>query len=136
MRAYVSARQCGLCLVLSKETRATTTGCRVDGAMGTPIGAGLAPRWVALPPPGRGSCVPAGVGQMLASEHGRPFEAQSGKIVQRTVERSFAWLAHWGGLARDRGGRLDVSAARLALVGIISGFEALLNPMPVRAPAR
>ena len=52
------------------------------------------------------------------------------------VERSFGWLSHWGGLARDRAGRLDVSAARLALVGILSGFEALLNPMPVRAPAQ
>ena len=52
------------------------------------------------------------------------------------VERSFGWLSHWGGLARDRAGRLDVWAARLALVGILSGFEALLNPMPVRAPAR
>jgi transposase len=52
------------------------------------------------------------------------------------VERSFGWLSHWGGLAKDRGGRLDVSAARLAFVGIISGFEALLNPMPIRAPAR
>jgi putative transposase len=52
------------------------------------------------------------------------------------VERSFGWLSHWGGLARDRGGRLDVSAARPAVVGILSGFEALLNPMPIRAPAR
>ena len=52
------------------------------------------------------------------------------------VERSFGWLSHWGGLARDRAGRLDVSAARLALVGVLSGFEALLNPMPVRAPAQ
>ena len=51
------------------------------------------------------------------------------------VERSFGWLSHWGGLARDRAGRLDVSAARLALVGILSGFEALLNPMPLRARA-
>src|SRR3954453_21827650 len=34
------------------------------------------------------------------------------------VERSFGWLSHWGGLARDRAGRLDVSAARLAVVGI------------------
>ena len=47
------------------------------------------------------------------------------------VERSFGWLSHWGGLTRDRAGRLDVSAARLACVGILSGFEALLNPMPV-----
>src|SRR3954468_12698552 len=52
------------------------------------------------------------------------------------VERSFGWLSDWGGLAKDRGGRLDVSAARLAFVGIISGFEALLNPTPIRAPAR
>jgi putative transposase len=52
------------------------------------------------------------------------------------VERSVGWLSHRGGLARDRAGRLDVSAARLAVVGILSGFEALLNPMPIRAPAR
>src|SRR3954468_3622788 len=52
------------------------------------------------------------------------------------VERSFGWLSHWGGRARARAGRLDVSAARLALVGVLSGFEALLNPMPVRAPAQ
>ena len=52
------------------------------------------------------------------------------------VERSFGWLSHWGGLARDRAGRLDVSAARLASVGVLSGFEALLNPRPVRAPAQ
>src|SRR4051794_13973882 len=58
-------------------------------------------------------------------------------LARRWVaERSFGWLSHWGGLARNRAGRLDVSAARLALVGILSGFEALLNPMPIRAPAR
>jgi putative transposase len=51
---------------------------------------------------------------------------------RRVVERSFGWLSHRGGLARERAGRLDVSAARLAAVGILSGFEALLNPMPVR----
>jgi putative transposase len=51
---------------------------------------------------------------------------------RRVVERSFGWPSHWGGLARDRAGRLDVSAARLACVGILSGFEALLNPMPIR----
>src|SRR4051812_26398841 len=55
---------------------------------------------------------------------------------RRVVERSFGWLSHSGGLARDRAGRLDISAARLALVGVLSGFEALLNPRPVRAPAQ
>ena len=48
------------------------------------------------------------------------------------VERTFGWLSHWGGLAKDRAGRLDVSAARIAFAGVLSGFEALLNPMPVR----
>jgi putative transposase len=48
------------------------------------------------------------------------------------VERSFGWLSHWGGLLRDRAGRLDVSAARLAFAATLSGVEALLNPLPVR----
>jgi transposase len=52
------------------------------------------------------------------------------------VERSFGWLSHWGGLAKDRAGRLDVSAARLACACVLSGFEALLNPMPIRAHAK
>jgi len=51
------------------------------------------------------------------------------------VERSFGWLAHWGGLLRDRAGRLDVSAARIAFAAVLSGVEALLNPMPIRAAA-
>ena len=51
------------------------------------------------------------------------------------VERSFGWLAHWGGLLRDRAGRLDVSAARIAFAASLSGIEALLNPLPVRNAA-
>jgi transposase len=52
------------------------------------------------------------------------------------VERSFGWLSHWAGLARDRAGRLDVSAARVASACVLSGFEALLNPRPIHGPAR
>ena len=48
------------------------------------------------------------------------------------VERSFGWLSHWGGLAKDRAGRLDVSAGRLALTAVLSGVEALLDPLPMR----
>ena len=51
------------------------------------------------------------------------------------VERTFGWLAHWGGLLRDRAGRLDVSAARLAYTAILTGLEALINPAPVQAQA-
>src|SRR3712207_268209 len=50
------------------------------------------------------------------------------------VERSFGWLSPWNGLAKDRAGRPDVSAARLAFACVLSGVEALLNPMPIRAP--
>src|SRR5690349_23350788 len=118
MRAYVSARQCGPCLVLSKETRATTTGRCVDGAMGTPVGAGLATEWRVLPRPGRGSRVPAGVGQMLASEHGRPLKAQPGNIVQRAVERTFAWLGRCRRLAKDFE-NLAVNALAFLCLGMI-----------------
>ena len=52
------------------------------------------------------------------------------------VERSFGWLVQWGGLLRDRAGRLDVSAARLARVAVLSGVEALINPMPVHAKVK
>lgn len=51
------------------------------------------------------------------------------------VERSFGWLVHWGGLLRDRAGRLDVSAARLACAAVLSGVQALINPKPIRAAA-
>lgn len=48
------------------------------------------------------------------------------------VERSFGGLAHWGGLLRERAGRLDVSAARLACTAVLSGFQALFNPKPIQ----
>src|ERR671916_1363381 len=51
------------------------------------------------------------------------------------VERSFGWLVHWGGLLRDRAGRLDVSVARVAFAAVLSGVEALINPMPIQAAA-
>lgn len=60
------------------------------------------------------------------------FVALQGRWI---VERTFGWLAHWGGLLRERAGRLDVSAARLAYTAILSGLEALINPAPVQAQA-
>jgi putative transposase len=68
----------------------------------------------------------------------RPEGAKGFVVVERrwVVERSFGWLAHWAGLARDRAGRLDVSAGRVALAFSLAGVEALINPMPVHANAR
>jgi transposase len=63
---------------------------------------------------------------------------QTGFVVlarRWVVERSFGWLAHWGGRLRDRAGRLDVSAGRLAFVTALSGAQALLNPKPIRTAA-
>lgn len=51
------------------------------------------------------------------------------------VERSFGWLVHWGGLLRDRAGRLDVSTARLACTAVLASVEALINPAPAQAQA-
>ncbi len=64
--------------------------------------------------------------------------AQKGFVVLErrwVVERSFGWLAHWGGLLRGRAGRLDISAACIAGAAVLSGVEALLNPMPIQATA-
>src|SRR5215211_7783605 len=64
--------------------------------------------------------------------------AQKGFVVLErrwVVERSFGWLVHWGGLLRDRAGRLDVSAARVAFAAVLSGVEALINPKPIQAAA-
>ena len=61
--------------------------------------------------------------------------ARKGFVVQErrwVVDRSFGWLAHWSGLLRDRAGRLDVSAARVAFAATGSGVEALINSMPHR----
>jgi transposase len=79
--------------------------------------------------------------QEWSNRHGRRHRvverdpAQKGFVVLEgrwVVERSFGWLVHWGGLLRDRAGRLDVSAARIAFAAILSGLEALLNPMPIQ----
>jgi putative transposase len=51
------------------------------------------------------------------------------------VERTFGWLSHWNGLGRDRAGRLDVSARRIALAAAFAGVEAITNPMPLHAAA-
>jgi putative transposase len=41
------------------------------------------------------------------------------------AERSFGWLTHWGGLLRDRAGRLDVAAACTA---VLAATETPVNP--------
>lgn len=71
----------------------------------------------------------------------RVVERASGQkgfvVLERrwVVERTFGWLAHWGGLLRDRAGRLDVSTARIACANVLSSVEALINPAPARVQA-
>ena len=49
------------------------------------------------------------------------------------VERSLGAFTHWGGLLRDRAGRIDVSAARIACVAVMAAVQAIINPMPTKA---
>lgn len=44
------------------------------------------------------------------------------------MERTFGWLSHWGGLHRERAGRLDVATGRLACVASLMAASALNNP--------
>ena len=43
------------------------------------------------------------------------------------VERSFGWLAHWGGLLRDRAGRLDVTGSRVEMGSRRVSAKAVMN---------
>ena len=87
IRAYVSAKHCELSLVLSKEIRATTIGSCVDRTMGISAGAGPGTGWWMLPRLGQEARVPEGPGQRLASDHRRPLEAETGKIVRASMIR-------------------------------------------------
>jgi transposase len=60
----------------------------------------------------------------------RPTDQKGFAVLPRRwiVERSFGWLTHWGGLLRDRAGRLDVAAARIACTAVLATTEALINP--------
>ena len=70
IRAYVSAKHCGLSLVLSKQIHATTIGSCVDSTMGISADAGPGTGWWMLPQLGQGARVAAGLGQRLARDHG------------------------------------------------------------------
>lgn len=48
------------------------------------------------------------------------------------VERSLGAFTHWGGLLRDRAGRIEVSAARVACVAAMAAVQAIINPMPIK----
>jgi putative transposase len=60
----------------------------------------------------------------------RPPNQKGFAVIPRrwVVERSFGWLTHWGGLLRDRAGRLDVAAARITCAAVLAATEALINP--------
>jgi putative transposase len=75
--------------------------------------------------------------RLWSNLHGRRHEivpripGQKGFAVlprRWVIERSFGWLTHWGGLLRDRAGRLDVAAARIACAAVLAATEALINP--------
>ncbi|SFM66904.1 hypothetical protein SAMN05192568_104441 [Methylobacterium pseudosasicola] len=46
---------------------------------------------------------------------------------RRVVERTFGWLGRWGGLLRERAGRLDVATSRLARLASLMAARALNN---------
>ena len=60
----------------------------------------------------------------------RPPGQKGFEVLPRrwVVERSFGWLTHRGCLLRDRAGRLDVAATRIACTAVLAATEALINP--------
>lgn len=56
---------------------------------------------------------------------------QKGFVVLKrrwVVERTLGWLSHWGGVLRERAGRLDVATGRLTFVASLMALTALGNP--------
>ncbi|MBX6373094.1 MAG: hypothetical protein IRZ13_02525 [Acetobacteraceae bacterium] len=64
------------------------------------------------------------------SSPARPPDQKGFAVLPRRwiVARSFGWLTHWGGVLRDRAGRLDGAAARIACTALLATAEALINP--------
>jgi putative transposase len=50
------------------------------------------------------------------------------EMANMRVERTFGWISHWGGVLRERAGRLDVATGRLACVASLLAAGALNNP--------
>jgi hypothetical protein len=50
------------------------------------------------------------------------------EMANMRVERTFGWISHWGGVLRERAGRLDVATGRLACVASFLAAGALNNP--------
>lgn len=56
----------------------------------------------------------------------RKDSEQKGFVVLKRrwlVERTFGWLSYWGGLLRERAGRLGIAAGRLACVACLRGRQ-------------
>jgi hypothetical protein len=68
-----------------------------------------------LQQPSRAISVPPRTGQLPPGDHRRPRETETGNIVRRSVERSFAWMARCRRFARDHE-RLPDTLAGLHLV--------------------
>ena len=75
---------------------------------------------------------PSGFGRpMVLSRAVEKDPDQKGFVVLErrwVVERTFGWISHWGGLNRERAGRLDVATSRLACVASLMAANALNNP--------
>ena len=91
--------------------------------MGTSAGANRAAGRMPLQP-SRALPIPPRTGQLPPVDHGRPRETETGNIVRRSVERTFAWLGRCRRLAKDYEHLTEVSEAFVKL--------ALIRPMPQR----
>jgi len=72
---------------------------------------------------------------MLASEHGRPLEAQPSNIVQWTAERTLGWPGRWRRLAKEYEELPEVSETMVKLAMIRLMLHRLAHPNRKRLPA-
>ena len=101
--------------------------------MSTSAGANRATGRMRLQQPSRAISVPPRTDQLPPGDHRRPRETETGNIVRRSVERSFAWAARFRRLARDYE-RLPTTLAGLHFLAVSCLFLHRVVPLLDRVP--
>ena len=89
--------------------------------MSPSAGANRAAGRILLQQPSRALPIRSRIGQLPPGDHRRPRETETGNIVRRSVERTFAWLGRCRRLAKDVETRTRTALAflRLAIIRLM-----------------
>jgi transposase len=91
--------------------------------MSTSAGANRATGRMLLQQPSRAIAVPPRTDQLPPGDHRRPRETETGNIVRRSVERTFAWLGRNRRLAKD----FEATVASAVTMAYLASLQLLVR---------